>query len=96
MIKILNRKQESIYAAVSKFIAIFGSTVKSLTVDHGKEFSRYEKLEKQFGIPIYFYHPYAPWERRTNEHFNRKIRWFFQKRLILNMLQKIQLQKVLN
>lgn len=80
MIKIPNRKQESIYVAVSKFIATFGSTVKTLTVDHGKEFSGYQKLEKQFGIPIYFCHPYAPWERGTNEYFNRKIRWFFPKK----------------
>lgn len=80
ILKIPNRASESMNIAIAKFMNLFGSTVKSFTTDHGKEFSNYENLELKYNIPIYFCHPYAPWERGTNEYFNRKIRWFFPKK----------------
>lgn len=58
----------------------FGSQVKSITVDRGKEFSNYQALEDKYNVPIYFCHAYSPWERASNEYFNRRLRWFFPKR----------------
>ncbi|WP_421825122.1 transposase, partial [Fructobacillus cardui] len=29
---------------------------------------------------VYFCHAYSPWERATNELFNRKLRYFFPKK----------------
>lgn len=57
----------------------FQGTVKSITVDHGKEFAQYKSLEECYGLTTYFCHPYSPWERGSNEYFNRKLRWFFPK-----------------
>ncbi|HAT55210.1 MAG TPA: IS30 family transposase [Lactobacillus sp.] len=54
-------------------------TVKSITVDHGKEFSGYQELEVIHHIKVYFCHPYSPWERASNEYFNRRLRWLFPK-----------------
>ncbi len=66
-----------------KFMGTFGSQVKSITVDHGKEFADYRFKEQDYQIKIYFCHPYSPRERGSNENFNRRLRWFFRRRLTL-------------
>lgn len=58
----------------------FGPQAKSITVDHGKEFANYQALEQDYQIKVYFCHPYSPWERGSNEYFNRRLRWFFPKK----------------
>jgi IS30 family transposase len=66
--------------AFNKFMNIFNPIVKSITVDRGKEFSGYKELHSKYDLDVYFCHPYSPWERGTNEYFNRRLRWFFPKR----------------
>ena len=56
---------------------------QKLSIDHGKEFADYRSIEQDYQIKAYFCHPYSPWERGSNECFNRRLRWFFRKRLIL-------------
>ena len=36
--------------------------------------------EQDYQIKVYFCHPYSPWERGSNEYFNRRLRWFFPKK----------------
>ncbi|WP_158084071.1 hypothetical protein [Leuconostoc mesenteroides] len=36
---------------------------KSITVDCGREFAKYNEIEQKLGIPVYFAHPYLPEER---------------------------------
>lgn len=79
-IKIPNRTKTSLNIAFDKFMSTFSSAVKSITVDHGKEFSGYEELQSRYTLDVYFCHAYAPWERGTNEWFNRRLRWFFPKK----------------
>ncbi|MBA1392532.1 IS30 family transposase [Lactobacillus sp. XV13L] len=62
------------------FMQRFGRAMKSITVNHGKEFARYQQLEQGYGLIVYFCHPYSPWKRVSNEYFNRKMRWFFPKK----------------
>lgn len=56
-----------------------GSNLKSLTVDHGKEFANYKQFEQLTGKPMYFAHAYSPHERGTNENRNRVLRRFIPK-----------------
>jgi len=79
-IKINDRSKSSMSYAFSIFMNTFERTVKSITVDHGKEFSGYQQLKADYDLSVYFCHPYSPWERGTNEYFNRKLRWFFPKK----------------
>lgn len=79
-IKIPDRSKSSMKIAFQKFISTFKSSVKSITVDHGKEFSGYTDLQKEYDLDVYFCHAYSPWERGTNENFNRRLRWFFPKK----------------
>ena len=47
------------------------TNLKTLTVDHGKEFANYQSIEEQTGGPLYFAHAYSPHERGSNENRNR-------------------------
>lgn len=79
-LKVANRTSEALNTAFDSFMGVFGSQVKSITVDHGKEFSNYQVLEAKYNVTVYFCHAYSPWERGSNEYFNRRLRWFFPKR----------------
>ena len=50
--------------------------IKSITADNGSEFMR---LDEVLECPIYYAHPYASYERGTNENANRLIRRWFPK-----------------
>jgi IS30 family transposase len=49
------------------------------TFDNGKEFSEHEALAHNLGIQVFFAHPYASWERGTNEHTNGLLRQYYPK-----------------
>ena len=53
--------------------------VHTITCDNGKEFSKHEEVAKALDTKVYFAHPYASWERGTNENTNGLIRQFFPK-----------------
>ncbi len=57
----------------------FPKVFKSITADNGSEFSELMSLEKITGSKIYFAHPYASYERGTNECHNGLIRRFIPK-----------------
>ena len=52
---------------------------KSITIDRGREFARYDENDKKLCIPVYFAHPYSPEERGSNEILNRYVRRFIPK-----------------
>ncbi|MBI4006524.1 MAG: IS30 family transposase [Gammaproteobacteria bacterium] len=52
---------------------------KTLTVDNGKEFAEFKRLEQQTGFKVYFADPYSAWQRGTNENTNGLLRQYFPK-----------------
>ncbi len=52
---------------------------QTLTLDNGTENAKHEQLSAQLGIKCSFAHPYASWERGTNENINGLIRWYLPK-----------------
>ena len=53
--------------------------VHTITCDNGKEFTNHEKFSKVLNAKVYFAHPYASWERGTNENTNGLIRQYIPK-----------------
>jgi len=54
--------------------------VHTLTSDHGKEFADHELIAETLQLNFYFAHPYAAWERGTNENTNGLLRQYFPKK----------------
>ena len=52
---------------------------KTLTLDNGTENTQHEVITEGIGIKCYFAHPYASWERGTNENANGLVRWYSPK-----------------
>jgi len=53
--------------------------LETITSDNGKEFANHKSISKALQIAFYFAHPYASWERGTNENTNGLIRQYIPK-----------------
>lgn len=51
----------------------------TLTLDNGSEGARFDDIERETGLKVYFAAPYAAWQRGTNENTNGLIRQYFPK-----------------
>lgn len=100
MIPIKNKKSKTVYMTINKLAKKFGphfnKIFKSITFDNGSEFSRYKAMERKHKIKTYFAHPYASYERGTNEITNQLIRYFIPKGTDINtidsgLIKEIQL-----
>ena len=68
--------------------------LKTLTVDHGKEFANYQTIEQLTGTQVYFAHAYSPHERGSNENRNRVLRRFIPKGQAIEGLSDYQLVQI--
>jgi IS30 family transposase len=67
---------------------------RTLTLDNGTENASHEKLTAKLGIKCYFAHPYASWERGTNENINGLIRWYLPKGTDFSKIGKEQIAQI--
>jgi transposase, IS30 family len=86
--KLENLSQNAVLKGFARLMVDFPGPVRSVTVDHGKEFSCDQALTKRYRIPVYFCHAYHPNERGTNERFNRELRYYFPKEHSLIRFQR--------
>ncbi len=78
--KLVDRKAESFNnSAIPAYRGLPKDLRRTLTVDNGKEFSKFKELEEQTGLVVYFAEPYAAWQRGTNENTNGLLRFYFPK-----------------
>ena len=80
--------------AVLELASQLQDKLKTLTVDHGKEFANYQTIERQTGTPVYFAHAYSPHERGSNENRNRVLRRFIPKGQAIEELSDRQLVQI--
>ena len=64
---------------------------KTLTLDNGKEFADFKRIEKKTGLTVYFSDPYSPWQRGTNENTNGLLRQYLPKGSNLRLISDGQL-----
>lgn len=82
-IKIPDKDSDSVMAAMETLREEYGDThfseiFKTITADNGPEFERLSEL-KDWGVGVYFAHPYSSWERGQNERHNRLFRRYIPK-----------------
>lgn len=68
----------------------------TLTLDNGKEFAGFKRIEAATGLAVYFAEPYAPWQRPTNENTNGLIRQYFPKGCDFKNVADKELARVLS
>ena len=80
LIKKVERKtSKAVSQAMIDLLKPYKNKVRTITSDNGKEFAGHEEIAKKLKADFYFAHPYASWERGTNENTNGLIRQYFPK-----------------
>jgi IS30 family transposase len=67
---------------------------RTLTMDNGTENAGHQQMTADIGIQCYFAHPYASWERGTNENTNGLIRWYLPKGTDFNTITGEQIAQI--
>jgi len=70
--------------------------VHTITCDNGREFADHEGIAEALKVNVYFAHPYASWERGTNENTNGLIRQYIPKRTEFRKITDEDIQFVEN
>ena len=65
--------------AIVQLLQPFHLRTLTITCDNGKEFANHQEIAHRLQADVYFAHPYASWERGTNENTNGLIRQYFPK-----------------
>lgn len=78
--KVKRKTKGEVAGAITKVLGSLKEQVHTLTADNGKEFADHHRIAEQLEAAFYFAHPYAAWERGTNENANGLIRQYFPKR----------------
>lgn len=83
LIKIAGKTSSAVMDGFAKVRDYFGKkfsdVFKTITTDNGSEFADLSKLEEVSGTMVYYAHPYASWEKGSNERHNRLVRRFIAK-----------------
>lgn len=67
---------------------------RSLTWDRGTELARYDKIQTDLAMPVYFCDPHSPWQRGTNENTNRLLRHWLTKGTDLSRFSAADLRRI--
>ena len=77
--KIEKRIAAATEEAIVRLLKPYRLHTLTITFDNGKEFSNHQQIARQLEAEMYFAHPYASWERGTNENTNGLIRQYIPK-----------------
>lgn len=92
-----DKKAESFNAAaISQYQAIPATIRQTLTLDNGKEFSRFKDLEAATGLKVFFADAYSAWQRGANENINGLLRYYFPKKMSFKRLTETALAKAVH
>jgi IS30 family transposase len=78
--KVPYKRADLVRSATIELLSPISHWVHTITADNGKEFAEHEKISKSIEADFFFAHPYASWERGTNENTNGLIRQYFPKK----------------
>ena len=76
--------------------AILRAHAHALTADNGKEFAGHETIAAELNLDFYFAHPYASWERGTNENMNGLVRQYLPKQSDFSTVTDTNLKTIMH
>jgi transposase, IS30 family len=77
--KVERNTAELVEQAIEELLLPVAAKVYTITSDNGREFANHRSVEKKLQASFYFAHPFAAWERGTNENTNGLVRQYFPK-----------------
>lgn len=77
--KVERKTAQAVSQAMIGLLNPYRNKVYTITSDNGKKSSDHGQIAKRLQADFYFAHPYASWERGTNENTNGLIRQYFSK-----------------
>jgi IS30 family transposase len=96
MQRVDQRLAELVSQAMISLLDPLAGSVHTITGDNGKEFANHVQIAEALQATFYFAHPYAAWERGTNENTNGLIRQYFPKKTDFSQLIPEQVLAVAN
>jgi IS30 family transposase len=93
--KVTHRTAQAVQHQIVTLLSPLSSKVLTLTSDNGKEFANHLSIAQALNLKYYFAHPYAAWERGTNENMNGLLRQYFPKRQDFRTISRQQIQRAL-
>ena len=94
MLRLTGKQADGLAKVAVEKMQHLKSRVKTITFDNGLEFAHHDKIGEGLEADIYFAHPYASWERGTNENTNGLIRQYFPKGTDFTLVTDRQIQRV--
>lgn len=95
IVKLKDRTSKTVTTAFKKQMNKMDPVFKkTMTYDNGMEMAKHKWFTKKTGIQVYFAHPYAAWERGTNENTNGLIRRYLPKQTDFNLVSEMQLKNI--
>jgi IS30 family transposase len=93
--KVDRRTAELVSDAMIELLRPVADRTHTITGDNGKEFADHERIARELGIDFFFAHPYAAWERGTNENMNGLVRQYIPKNRELNTVTNDELDMIM-
>jgi IS30 family transposase len=94
--KVPQRSAQAVADQIHRLLGPLQDKVHTLTSDHGKEFAHHEQIAQLLQLKFYFAHPYAAWERGTNENTNGLLRQYFPKKRDLQNLSRKEMDQAMS
>lgn len=77
--KINQRTASATKSAIIQMLKPYKLKTLTITCDNGTEFTAHQDMARELDAEVFFTHPYASWERGTNENTNGLLRQYFPK-----------------
>ena len=94
--KLARRTAGAVRQRLCQLLLPIHDKVHTLTSDHGKEFADHETISQTLQLKFYFAHPYAAWERGTNENTNGLLRQYFPKKSDFQTISNAKMKSVMS
>jgi IS30 family transposase len=93
--KTSNRTAPVVRRKLVQLLQPYADQAQTLTSDHGKEFAQHEQIAQALQLQYFFAHPYAAWERGTNENTNGLLRQYFPRQRDFNSITARELVRAM-
>jgi IS30 family transposase len=94
--KVEQRTADQVSNAIIDLLQPVSERLHTLTADNGKEFAEHEKVALELKADFFFAHPYAAWERGSNENMNGLIRQYIPKKSDFASIDETEVELVMD